>query len=169
MIIIIIIITPTSSPRAMSDDVRCHPLAGLERLEGAVAASGAKSSSPSTWNKAASLCTSSGFWPEESVEKYSIWYLDETSPSVFGAPHQSPHRGCSMMFISCVGSSARSITVLPDLSGVGKTVSHFFCVGSSVISTRVLCDLSGVKMAIAIFFAFPDLSGVEKDISQAGR
>ena len=74
-----------------------------------------------------------------------------------------------MMFISCVGSSARSITVLPDLSGVEKTVAHFFCVGSSVISTRVLCDLSGMKVAIAIFFAFPDLSGVEKDISQAGR
>ena len=74
-----------------------------------------------------------------------------------------------MMFISCVGSSARSITVLPDLSGVEKTVAHFFCVGSSVRSTRVLCDLSSMKVAIAIFFAFPDLSGVAKDISQVGQ
>ena len=74
-----------------------------------------------------------------------------------------------MMFISCVGSSASSITVLPDLSGVEKTVAHFFCVGSSVISFWVLCDLSGMKVALAIFFAFTDLSGVEKDISQVGR
>ena len=74
-----------------------------------------------------------------------------------------------MMFISCVGSSARSITVLPDLSGVEKTVAHFFCAGSSVRSLRVLCDLSGTKVAVAIFFAFLDLSGVEKDIAQVGR
>ena len=74
-----------------------------------------------------------------------------------------------MMFISCVGSSAISITVLSDLSGVEKTVAHVFCAGSSVRSLRVLCDLSGMKVAIAIFFAFPDLSGVEKDISQVGR
>ena len=73
-----------------------------------------------------------------------------------------------MMFISCVGSSARSITALPDLSGVEKTVAHFFCAGSSVRSTRVLCDLSGMKVAIAIF-AFPDLSAVGKDISEVGR
>ena len=74
------------------------------------------------------------------------------------------------MFISRVGSSARPIKVLPDLRGVfEQTVAQFFCVGSSVISTRVLCDLSGMKVAIAIFFAFPDLSGVEKGISQVGR
>ena len=74
-----------------------------------------------------------------------------------------------MMFISCVGSSARSITVLSDLSGVEKTVAHFFCAGSSVRSLKVLCDLSGTKVAVAIFFAFLDLSGVEKDIAQVGR
>ena len=74
-----------------------------------------------------------------------------------------------MMFISCVGSSARSIMVLPDLSGVEKTVAHLFCVGSSVRSIRVLCELSIMTVAIAIFVAFPDLSGVEKDISEVGR
>ena len=74
-----------------------------------------------------------------------------------------------MMFISCVGPSARSITVLPELSGVETTLAHLFCVGSSVRSARVLCDLSGMEVAIAIFLAFPDLSGVEKDISQVGR
>ena len=74
-----------------------------------------------------------------------------------------------MMFISCVGSSARSITVLPDLSGVDKPVSHFFGGCCSGLSSRGRGALSGVKVAIAIFFAFPDLSGGEKDISQAGR
>ena len=74
-----------------------------------------------------------------------------------------------MMFISCVGSSAISIKVLPDLSGVENTVAHLFCVGSSVRSITVLCDLSGMQVAIAIFFAFPDLSGVEKDVSQVGQ
>ena len=62
----------------------------------------------------------------------------------------------------------------PRLERRGKdggacTVAQVFCVGSSVRSARVLCDLSGMKMASAIFFAFPDLSGVEQDISQAGR
>ena len=57
----------------------------------------------------------------------------------------------------------------PRLERRGKDGVAFLLRRASVISTRVLCDLSGVKMAIAIFFAFPDLSGVEKDISQAGR
>ena len=75
-----------------------------------------------------------------------------------------------MMFISCVGSSARSIMVLPDLSGVEKTVAHVFCARFSVISIRSLCDLSGTKVSVAIFFAFLDLGGVEKDnIAQVGR
>jgi len=45
IIIIIIIITPTSSPRAMMS-----PSGRSGTPGGAVAASGAKSSSPSTWN-----------------------------------------------------------------------------------------------------------------------
>ena len=74
-----------------------------------------------------------------------------------------------MMFISCVGSSAISITVLSDLSGVEQMVAHFFCAGSSGRSLKVLCDFSGTKVAVAIFFAFLDLSGVEMDIAQVGR
>ena len=53
-----------------------------------------------------------------------------------------------MVLITCVGSSAKSITALPDLSGVGSTVAHFFC--SSVRSIRVLCDLSVMGMEISI-------------------
>ena len=52
----------------------------------------------------------------------------------------------------------------------GKTVAHFFCAGSSVRSIGFLCDLSGTNASVAIFFAFLDLSGVEKDnIAQVGR
>ena len=48
--------------------------------------------------------------------------------------------------------------------------------GGAFLLRRVLGDidqgslrLERHEVAIAIFFAFPDLSGVEKDISQAGR
>ena len=68
------------------------------------------------------------------------------------------------MFISCVGSSARSITVLPDLSGVEKTVAHFFCVGSSVISFWVLCDLSGIEFGFDGFYLFVHSSNVDSFI-----
>ena len=78
----IIIITPTSSPRAMMS-----PSGRSGTPGGAVAANGAKSSSPSTWNKAASLCAAAS----------ALFALEDVQSGVGSTERAGPRLGITDM------------------------------------------------------------------------